>query len=36
MAPVNTVVNAAPPAVRERLLVELLGMLQRPVYGPVR
>jgi glutamate/tyrosine decarboxylase-like PLP-dependent enzyme len=36
MATVNTLVNTAAPAVRERLLVEFLGLLQRPLYGPVR
>ncbi|WDZ85419.1 pyridoxal phosphate-dependent decarboxylase family protein [Micromonospora cathayae] len=32
MAPVNTLLNAAPPALRERLLVEFVSLLQRPVY----
>jgi sphinganine-1-phosphate aldolase len=32
MATVNTLLNAAPSAIRERLLVEFLGLLQRPVY----
>ncbi|MEV1331273.1 aspartate aminotransferase family protein [Micromonospora costi] len=30
MAPVNTLLDAAPPALRERLLVEFVGLLQRP------
>jgi sphinganine-1-phosphate aldolase len=32
MATVNTLLNAAPSAIRERLMVEFLGLLQRPVY----
>ncbi|WBB79107.1 aminotransferase class V-fold PLP-dependent enzyme [Micromonospora sp. WMMD882] len=32
MAPVNTLLDAAPPALRERLLVEFVSLLQRPVY----
>ncbi|GIJ75856.1 Glutamate or tyrosine decarboxylase [Micromonospora phaseoli] len=32
MAPVNTLLDAAPPAVRERLLVEFVSLLQRPAY----
>ncbi|MEQ4301793.1 aspartate aminotransferase family protein [Plantactinospora sp. B6F1] len=32
MAPVNTVLDAAPVPVRERLLAEFLGLLQRPAY----
>ncbi|RKN44279.1 pyridoxal phosphate-dependent decarboxylase family protein [Micromonospora endolithica] len=32
MAPVNTLLNAAPPAVRERLLVEFVALLQRPSW----
>ncbi|HEX6969330.1 MAG TPA: aminotransferase class V-fold PLP-dependent enzyme [Micromonosporaceae bacterium] len=32
MAAVNTLLNAAPIRVRERLLVEFLGLLQRPGY----
>ncbi|TCB99186.1 aspartate aminotransferase family protein [Micromonospora zingiberis] len=30
MAPVNTLLDAAPPALRERLLVEFVSLLQRP------
>jgi len=30
MAPVNTLLNAAPPAVRERLLIEFVSLLQTP------
>ncbi|WP_327023992.1 pyridoxal phosphate-dependent decarboxylase family protein [Micromonospora sp. NBC_01739] len=32
MAPVNTLLDAAPPALRERLLVEFVSLLQRPSY----
>jgi hypothetical protein len=32
MAPVNALLNAAPPALRERLLAEFVGLLQRPAY----
>ncbi|MGW4500564.1 pyridoxal phosphate-dependent decarboxylase family protein [Micromonospora sp. NPDC004336] len=32
MAAVNTLLDAAPPALRERLLVEFVGLLQRPTY----
>ncbi|MDG4794081.1 aminotransferase class V-fold PLP-dependent enzyme [Micromonospora sp. WMMD1082] len=32
MAPVNTLLDAAPPALRERLLVEFVSLLQRPTY----
>ncbi|GAA4687625.1 pyridoxal phosphate-dependent decarboxylase family protein [Phytohabitans rumicis] len=32
MATINTLLNAAPPAVREALLVDFLGHLQRPAY----
>ncbi|GAA2704602.1 hypothetical protein GCM10010429_12000 [Micromonospora olivasterospora] len=32
MAPVNALLNAAPPALRERLLAEFVGLLQRPVW----
>ncbi|MGC4803858.1 pyridoxal phosphate-dependent decarboxylase family protein [Micromonospora sp. DT233] len=32
MATVNTLLNAAPPALREGLLVEFVGLLQRPTY----
>lgn len=31
-ATVNALLNAAPPALRERLLVEFVGLLQRPTY----
>ncbi|MER5337658.1 aminotransferase class V-fold PLP-dependent enzyme [Micromonospora sp. NPDC002717] len=31
-AVVNTLLNAAPPALRERLLVEFVGLLQRPTW----
>ncbi|RGC70833.1 Glutamate decarboxylase beta [Micromonospora sp. MW-13] len=31
-AMVNALLNAAPPALRERLLVEFVGLLQRPTY----
>ncbi|MEV0397771.1 pyridoxal phosphate-dependent decarboxylase family protein [Polymorphospora rubra] len=30
---VNTVLNVAPPRMRERLLIEFVGLLQRPTYG---
>ncbi|MEU8299520.1 aminotransferase class V-fold PLP-dependent enzyme [Micromonospora sp. NPDC048909] len=33
MAPVNALLNAAPPALRERLLVEFVGLLQRPAWS---
>ena len=33
MAVVNTLLDAAPPALRERLLVEFVGLLQRPAWG---
>ncbi|MEU8168267.1 aminotransferase class V-fold PLP-dependent enzyme [Micromonospora sp. NPDC049004] len=33
MALVNTLLDAAPPALRERLLVEFVGLLQRPTWG---
>ncbi|WP_433115644.1 pyridoxal phosphate-dependent decarboxylase family protein [Micromonospora sp. CA-246542] len=33
MAVVNTLLDAAPPALRERLLVEFVGLLQRPDWG---
>jgi glutamate/tyrosine decarboxylase-like PLP-dependent enzyme len=33
MAPVNALLNAAPPRLRERLLVEFVGLLQRPTFG---
>ncbi|MFC3501472.1 pyridoxal phosphate-dependent decarboxylase family protein [Micromonospora krabiensis] len=33
MAPVNALLNAAPPALRERLLVEFVGLLQRPSWA---
>ncbi|GIJ36917.1 pyridoxal phosphate-dependent decarboxylase family protein [Micromonospora andamanensis] len=32
MAPVNTLLDAAPPALRERLLVEFVSLLQRPAW----
>ncbi|PWR05795.1 aspartate aminotransferase family protein [Micromonospora acroterricola] len=32
MALVNTLLDAAPPALRERLLVEFVGLLQRPAW----
>ncbi|SBT48013.1 pyridoxal phosphate-dependent decarboxylase family protein [Micromonospora auratinigra] len=32
MAVVNTLLDAAPPAVRERLLAEFVGLLQRPTW----
>ncbi|MER7167633.1 aminotransferase class V-fold PLP-dependent enzyme [Micromonospora sp. NPDC000207] len=32
MAVVNTLLDAAPPALRERLLAEFVGLLQRPTY----
>ncbi|WP_433529974.1 pyridoxal phosphate-dependent decarboxylase family protein [Micromonospora sp. CA-263727] len=32
MAPVNTLLDAAPPALRERLLVEFVSLLQRPTH----
>jgi hypothetical protein len=32
VAAVNTLLNAASPAVRERLLAEFLSLLQRPTY----
>ncbi|SCG14057.1 Glutamate or tyrosine decarboxylase [Micromonospora echinofusca] len=32
MAVVNTLLDAAPPALRERLLVEFVGLLQRPTW----
>ncbi|SCG66288.1 Glutamate or tyrosine decarboxylase [Micromonospora humi] len=32
MAVVNTLLDAAPPAVRERLLAEFVGLLQRPAW----
>ncbi|MGK5443094.1 pyridoxal phosphate-dependent decarboxylase family protein [Micromonospora sp. URMC 105] len=32
MAVVNTLLDAAPPALRERLLVEFVSLLQRPAY----
>ncbi|MET7876584.1 aminotransferase class V-fold PLP-dependent enzyme [Micromonospora profundi] len=32
MALVNTLLDAAPPALRERLLVEFVGLLQRPTW----
>jgi hypothetical protein len=32
MAAVNTLLDAAPPALRERLLVEFVGLLQRPSW----
>jgi sphinganine-1-phosphate aldolase len=32
MAPVNALLDAAPPRVRERLLVAFLGLLQRPTW----
>ncbi|WP_238448177.1 aminotransferase class V-fold PLP-dependent enzyme [Micromonospora sp. 4G55] len=32
MAVVNTLLDAAPPALRERLLVEFVSLLQRPTY----
>ncbi|MEU4566652.1 aminotransferase class V-fold PLP-dependent enzyme [Micromonospora sp. NPDC023956] len=32
MAPVNALLDAAPPALRERLLTEFVGLLQRPTY----
>ncbi|MEG3634092.1 pyridoxal phosphate-dependent decarboxylase family protein [Micromonospora palythoicola] len=32
MAPVNTLLDAAPPALRERLLVEFVSLLQRPTW----
>ncbi|MEU5548514.1 aminotransferase class V-fold PLP-dependent enzyme [Micromonospora sp. NPDC047793] len=32
MAPVNTLLDAAPPALRERLLVEFVSLLQRPSF----
>ncbi|MEV4658141.1 aminotransferase class V-fold PLP-dependent enzyme [Micromonospora sp. NPDC049301] len=32
MAVVNTLLDAAPPALRERLLVEFVGLLQRPAW----
>ncbi len=32
MALVNTLLDAAPPALRERLLVEFVGLLQRPAF----
>ncbi|MEV6691721.1 aminotransferase class V-fold PLP-dependent enzyme [Micromonospora sp. NPDC051196] len=32
MAPVNTLLDVAPPALRERLLVEFVSLLQRPSY----
>ncbi|MEW2381117.1 aminotransferase class V-fold PLP-dependent enzyme [Micromonospora sp. NPDC047707] len=32
MATVNTLLDAAPPALRERLLVEFVGLLQRPTW----
>ncbi|SCL14120.1 pyridoxal phosphate-dependent decarboxylase family protein [Micromonospora inyonensis] len=32
MATVNTLLNAAPPALRERLLIEFVGLLQRPAH----
>jgi glutamate/tyrosine decarboxylase-like PLP-dependent enzyme len=34
MAPINTLLNAAPPEVRERLLVSFLSLLQRPPRRP--
>ncbi|WP_435208194.1 pyridoxal phosphate-dependent decarboxylase family protein [Micromonospora sp. bgisy143] len=34
MAVVNTLLDAAPPALRERLLVEFVGLLQRPTWDP--
>ncbi|WP_344615955.1 pyridoxal phosphate-dependent decarboxylase family protein [Dactylosporangium salmoneum] len=34
MAPVNALLNAAPPAVREQLLVAFLSLLQRPSRRP--
>ena len=36
MAVVNTLLDAAPPALRERLLVEFVGLLQRPTWWPER
>ncbi|MET8281142.1 aminotransferase class V-fold PLP-dependent enzyme [Micromonospora sp. NPDC005174] len=33
MAVVNTLLDASPPAMRERLLVEFVGLLQRPSWG---
>jgi sphinganine-1-phosphate aldolase len=35
MAPVNALLNAAPPHVREALLVDFLGHLQRPAHGSI-
>ena len=34
-ATVNALLDAAPPAVRERLLVEFLSLLQRPTFGVI-
>ncbi|HEU5107021.1 MAG TPA: aminotransferase class V-fold PLP-dependent enzyme [Micromonosporaceae bacterium] len=33
MAPVNALLDAAPPRLREALLTEFLGLLQRPAWG---